>query len=172
MADTYLQLKDYTLAKKYLDILSYSSYQDKWIESRLPILESIRNEKPDYTMRDVPFTVGSFLETASSMVDRYPYERKYADLLLCGILADKNGNNFYPVFQIIAKRLYANGEKIPHYYEEALLLIAEQEKEILEKYSISQESRERYLDFMGMVQQGRTNAAKRKYPDTFWAYIF
>ena len=86
--------------------------------------------------------------------------------------ADKNGNNFYPVFQIIAKRLYANGEKIPHYYEEALLLIAEQEKEILEKYSISQESRERYLDFMGMVQQGRTNAAKRKYPDTFWAYIF
>ena len=172
MADTYLQLKDYTLAKKYLDILSYSSYQDKWIESRLPILESIRNEKPDYTMRDVPFTVGSFLVTASSMVDRYPYERKYADLLLCGILADKNGNNFYPVFQIIAKRLYANGEKIPHYYEEALLLIAEQEKEILEKYTISQESRERYLDFMGMVQQGRTNAAKRKYPDTFWAYIF
>ena len=172
MADTYIELKDYTLAKKYIDILSHSSYQDEWIKSRMPSLEAIRNEKPEYTMKDVPFTIGTFLETVSSMVDRYTNERKYADLLLCGILADKNGNNFYPVFQIIAKRFFANGEKIPHYYEEALLLIAEQEKEILTKYQISRESREHYVDFMNLVQQGRTNAAKRKYPDTFWAHIF
>ena len=172
LADTYIELKDYTLAKKYIDILKYSSYQDEWIKSRLPLLEAIKGEKPNYEMRDIPFTVGSFLETASSLVDRYPQNRKYADLLLCGILADKNGNNFYPVFQIIAKRMYANGEKIPHYYEEALLLIAEHEKEILQKYNISQESQNRFKDFMNMVQMGRINAAKKKYPDTFWAYIY
>lgn len=172
LTDTYLGLKDYRLAKKYLDILKHSSYQKEWVDSRLPILEEIKDATPDYEMRDIPFTVGSFLETASSMVDRYPQNRKFSDLLLCGILAEKNGNNFYPVFQIIAKRMYANGEKIPHYYEEALLMIAEHEKDILEKYQISQDSKNRYQDFMNMVKMGRIGAAKMKYPDTFWAYVY
>lgn len=172
LADTYIELKDYELAKKYMDILSHSFFQKTWVEERIPLLKAIKGQKPEYVMKGESFTVGSFLETISSVYDRYPQNRKYADLLLCGILADKNGNSFYQVFQIIAKHLYANGEKIPRYYEEALLLISPHEKDILEKYSISQESKDRFQIFTQMVKSGRINAAKMKYPDSFWAYIY
>ena len=172
LVDTYIELKDYALAKKYLDILSHSSFKKKWVEGHLPKLESIKDMTPSYTMEGAPFTIGTFLETMSSVYDRYPDNRKYADLLLCGILADKNGNSFYQVFKIIAQHLYANGERIPRYYEEALLLISPHEKDILEKYNISKDSQERYNVFMQLVKTGRINVAKRKYPDSFWSYIY
>ena len=151
---------------------SAQSFQKKWVDGRLPKLESIKDMTPSYTMEGAPFTIGTFLETMSSVYDRYPDNRKYADLLLCGILADKNGNSFYQVFKIIAQHLYANGERIPRYYEEALLLISPHEKDILEKYNISKDSQERYNVFMQLVKTGRINVAKRKYPDSFWSYIY
>ena len=172
LVDTYLEIGDYPLAQKYMEVLSYSTFQNEWIKERMPRLEAIKETSPNYRMVSEAFTVDTFLETMSSVYDRSPDNRMYADLLLCGILADKNGTQFYQVFQIIAKHLFAKGERIPRYYEEALLLVSSHEKEVLTQYAISKESRERFQDFMQMAKSNRLSAAKRKYPDSYWTYVF
>lgn len=48
----------------------------------------------------------------SSLVSRYPENRKFADYLLCGVLADKDGNIFHDVFLMLAPQLYGDGGKI------------------------------------------------------------
>ena len=96
----------------------------------------------------------------------------YADYLLCGLLARKDGNEFYPAFQVVASRQYANGERLPHYYEEALMLIAPQEPEVLEKYNISSEVREAFPDAMRMVKAGEIGRLKTIIPNSYWAYFF
>lgn len=172
LADTYIELKDYTMAKKYVDILSHSFGRGDWVKERMPELAEMKEAVPAYTMKGEPFTVASVLETVSSVYDRYPNNRKYADLLLCGILADRNGNSFYQVFQIVARHLYAHGERIPHYYEEALLVISASEKDIPVKYRISEETQKRFRDFISLMEAGKLKLAKKKYPDTYWSYIF
>ena len=172
LIDIYLELKDYELAKKYMDILSYSTCHGKWLEERKPKLEAIRNEEPAYSEIQPRFTLMSFLTDMSSMVDRYPYDKKYADYLLCGVLSEKDGNTFYNVFQIIAKTLYPDGENIPKLYQEALLLVASHEPDVLQKYKISDEVWNRFMDFTEMMRAGKVNQAKRKYSDTFWTYVY
>ncbi len=172
LADTYLELKDYTLAKKYLNILGKSTCHHKWVNDRLGKLESIRGKAPLYIEEDNRFIIGSYLPTVSAMVDRNPENKKYADLLLCGILADSQGSIFYEAFKIISYYLYPDGKNIPRLYQEALLIIASYEPEILEKYEISEEVRKGFSDFTQLIQNGRNSVAKKKYADTYWAYIY
>lgn len=172
LIDIYLELKDYNLAKKYMDILSHSTCHGKWLEERAAKLESIRFEEPQYHDDNPKYTLISFLPDISAMVDRYPYDHKYADYLLCGVLSQKDGNTFYSVFQIIAQTLYPDGDDIPKLYQEALLLIASHEPEVLQKYKISKEIWDRFVDFTDLMRAGKTTQAKRKYSDTYWAHVY
>ena len=172
LIDIYLEIKDYELAKKYMDILSHSTCHGKWLEARSAKLESIRNEEPLYHDENPRYTLMSFLPDISAMVDRYPCDRKYADYLLCGVLSQKDGNTFYSVFEIIAQTLYPNGENIPKLYQEALLLIASHEPEVLQKYKISKEVWDKFVDFTDLMRAGKTAQAKRKYSDTYWAHVY
>lgn len=172
LAETCLETKNYPLAKKYLDILSHSTVMKHWAEERRPQLDAIRNVKPSYEIRGEQFYTNDFLVSMGAMCDRYPQNRMYADYLLCGLLARKDGNEFYPAFQVVASRQYANGERLPHYYEEALMLIAPQEPEVLEKYNISREVREAFPDAMRMVKAGEIGRLKTIIPNSYWAYFF
>lgn len=172
LADIYIEKKDYQLAAKYVEILAHTSCHRRWVSERLPLLEALRSEEPAYDMRGDKFVLENFLHDISSLVERYPDNRKFADYLLCGILADKDGSVFFNTFSQVSSFLYPEGKEIPRLYQEALLLIASQKPEILDRFHIDEEIWKSFTDFTGMMQKGRVAQAKRKYAGTYWAYVY
>ena len=106
------------------------------------------------------------------MVDRHKGDPKYADILMCGVLADKDGDKFLQVFHNVAPSLYADGRRIPDLYQEALLLIASKEPEVLQMYRIDEEVWSRFADFTDLMRNGKVAQAKRKYAGSYWTYIY
>lgn len=172
LADSYLEAGDYTLAKKYIDILSHSTCHRRWVKERLPRLEQLKNESPSYPQTGPRFHLDSFLADISSMYDRYPYDSRFADLLLCGVLSQKDGGAFYGIFDVVCKHIYPDGKGIPDLYQEALLLLASKHPEILNRYKIDEAVWKRFADFTELMRQGKTAQAKRKYSGTYWAYVY
>ncbi len=172
LAVTNLEMKNYPLAKKYLDILSHSTVMKSWAEERRPQLEAIKNVKPDFEQRLDQFYSADLLVAMGAMADRYPTERKYADVLLCALLANKDGNQFYPAFKVIAERQYAHGEPIPAYYEQALMLVAPSEPEVMQLYKISQQTQDAFQNVMKLLNNGQKSQLPNLLPNSFWAYFF
>ena len=171
LVDINIEHKNYLLAKKYMDILSHSTCHGKWIRERLPELEAIKGMEPEYPSSEDRFFTDFFMKDISNMVIRDQSERKYADLLLCGILAEKDGNDFVQAFSVVAPVLYSDG-KVPSLYQEALLLLMTQNPSMSQEYQIDDEVLARYDDFISMVNSGKRTQAKRKYAGTYWAYIY
>ena len=105
------------------------------------------------------------------MVLRNQSDHKYADYLLCGILADKDVTDFVEAFTVISPSLYPDGN-IPDLYQEALLLVVHQMPELLQNYDIDEEIQTRYNDFVSLISSGKGNQALRKYAGTYWAYVY
>lgn len=172
LADTYLELKDHALAKKYIDILSHSTCHKTWVKERLTRLEAIKHETPLYEYDEYKATISNFAHTISSMVDRNRNNRKYADLLLCSLLAEEEGEQFKQIFRYVVEKQYPAGTPIPRLYEEALILIAMVDPGVLAGYNISEDTRSRFADYVGLMNAGRGTQALRKYADTYWAYSY
>ena len=172
LADSYLATGDHPLAKKYIDILAHSTCHRKWVNERLPVLEQLKGQEPVYPQGGPLFYLDTFLADISSMYDRYPSDSRFADLLLCGFLADKDGMTFYRIFEVVSRHLYPDGRNLPRQYQEALLLIASKYPEILNRYKIDESVWKQFADFTQMMQEGRTAQAKRKYYGTYWAYVY
>jgi len=172
LADTYLELKDYELAKKYLEILSHTTCHRKWVKDRLPQLEAIRDAVPEYGVDEHKSVIADFAHTLSSMVDRHPDNPKYSDLLLCALLADEEGDKFKNIFRYIARWQYPDGRNIPRLYEEALVLIYSVDPSVLDGITISNDTWNDFADYMQMMNSGRGTQALRKYADTYWAYSY
>jgi hypothetical protein len=172
MADTYLRLKDYRLAKKYIDILDHSFSHRRWVKERLPQLEAIRDADPEYSQTGPRFAMQDFVMDMSSMVSRYPDDRKIADLLLCGVLAAKDGNKFLQHFRLIAPSQYPDGKNIPRIYQEALCPISSQLDRLTEGYGIDEDVWRRFMEFNTLISSGKANVARKKMYDTYWAYVF
>lgn len=172
LADAYLELKDYRLAKKYMDILEHSLCNGRWVDERRMELYSIMETEPDYHLTGEQFVLEDFYKDLSALVTRYPETRKYADYLLCALLADKNGNMFFSVFDKVADLHYRDTRTMPILYQEALCLIGSYEPEILAKYPADERIVQRFNDFMGLLKGGKSTQAKRKYADTYWAYVY
>lgn len=172
LADVYLKLGDHALASKYLDLLSHTTCHRRWVKERLPLLESLKGKEASYPQSGPLFSLESFLPDISSMSDRYPDDRRYADLLLCGVLAEKDGNTFYNILKVVSRAQYPDGQHIPRLYQEALLLVASQNPEVLNRFKIDEEVWKRFADFTELMQNGKTSQAKSKYAGTYWAYVY
>ena len=172
MADIYLEIGDYELARKYIDILSHTTCHKKWIRERMSRLESIRFSEPQYGAPMDGATISSFSHTVSSMVDRYKDDSRYSDLLLCALLADEEGDKFKKIFSYIAPYQYNSGKAIPRLYEEAVILISIVDPHILDSYAISEDTRMRFADYVALMNARQGNQALRKYADTYWAYSY
>lgn len=120
LADVYIELKDYDLARKYVDILSHSTCHGKWVKERLPELEAIRNAEPEYVADERNATISNFIHTVTAMARMYPENRKYADLMLCSLLADGDIQGFVSYFTGAAQRHYPDWVKMPRLYKDAL----------------------------------------------------
>ena len=169
LADTYLEIGDYGLAKKYMDILDRSGCNRRWLESRKPLLESIRNSEPAYNTDGEKFPWGQFLQDMKNLSERHPQNRKYADYMLCSLLADRHGFEFYDAFQKLAPVLYS--ERIPAIYQQALLMFISQKPEELEKYKIDESIMTGFMEYTDMLRTGRDSQARSKYAGTYWAYL-
>ena len=172
MADIYIDLNDYELANKYVDILSHSSCNGAWVSERLQRLETMKNAEPSYGNAYHAATIANFTHTISSMVDRNRKNRKYADLLLCSLLADEEGDKFKNLFRYVAQVQYPSGKNLPRLYEEALILIAMVDPDVLTGFEISTETQKRFADYVNMMNAGKGTQALRKYADTYWAYSY
>lgn len=172
LADTYLALKDYALAKKYIDILAHSTCHRKWVKKRLPQLEAIRTMVPAYEYDANQSNIANFIHTISSMVDMNRDNRKYADLLFCALLSEEEGEMFKSMFRNLAVYQYPSGKDLPRLYEEALILIAMTEPEVLNGFTISVDTQQRFSDYVGLMNAGRGTQALRKHADTYWAYSY
>lgn len=172
LTDAYLGLKDHDLAARYVDILDRSSFNRKWVRDRKGKLEAIRDAEPEYPMTGSRFLFKDFYNDITALAARYPDNKKYADYLLCGLLADKSGNRFFSVFDMVAGTHYKDTRTMPLLYQEALCLIAGYEPEVLEKYPVDERIIARFDDFSKLVRSGKVSQAKRKYADTYWAYVY
>lgn len=172
LADTYIDLKDYALAKKYVDILSHSTCHRAWVKDRLPKLEAIKNAEPAYAYDEFNAMIADFPHTISSMVDRNRRDRRYADLLMCALLADEEGDKFLNIFRYIAEVQYPDGRNIPRLYEEALILISMVDPSAVQGFHISNDTQQRFADYIALMNAGKGNQAMRKYKDTYWAYSY
>lgn len=169
LADTYLKLKDYNLAKRYIDILSHSTCHRRWVNERLPELEAIKSAEPEYYASGERFSLQTFAGDMWAMLTRYPDNSVYADYYLCGVLAEKDGNRFYKAFNVIAPELYPDGKGIPRLYQEALCPIVGQV--VSEGYHIDDDVWNSFLGFNDCLRKGRQSEAKRKYAGTYWNYV-
>ena len=172
LADTYLELKDYELARKYLDILAHSTCHGAWVKERLPKLESIKGEEPAYQYDEHKALIADFPHTISSMVDRNVENRKYTDLLLCAYLANEDGDKFLNILRYITPYQYPEGTPLPRLYEEAVILISIVDPSVLQEFVISEQTRARFADYVSMMNTGRGTQALKKYADTYWAYPY
>lgn len=172
LADSYLETGDYALAKKYIDILSHSTCHKRWVKERRVRLDQLKDSVASYPQMGSRFYLDSFLADISSMYDRYPYDRRFADLLLCGVLSQKDGTAFYGIFEVVSKHIYPDGKGVPVLYQEALLLLASKHPEILNRHKIDEAVWKRFADFTELMRQGKTAQAKRQYSGTYWAYVY
>ena len=172
LVETNLDAKNYALSKKYMDILSHSTVMKHWVDERIPQLEAIKNVKPALETKGGQFESLDLMVVASEMFNHHPNNRKYADMVLCGMLAEKNCKDFYLAFRLIAETQYAHGEHIPRYYQEALLLISVNTPKVLEGYSIDSDLRRDFQNVVKLVRNGEKAQVRSLYPNTFWAYYF
>ena len=172
LVDTNLDAKNYALAKKYMDILSHSTVMKHWVDQRKPQLEAIKDVKPASETKGEQFSTMDLMVVTSEMFNLHPDNRKCADLVLCGLLTEKNCKDFYFAFKLIAETQYAHGEHIPRYYQEALMLLSVNTPQALNGYTIDNDVRSDFEEVKKMVKNGNKDNVKSVYPNTFWAYFF
>lgn len=135
------------LAEKYLNILAGSTCNGGWVRSRMRRLDDLKSGAvcPEAFV-DGDLCVGSQSE-APILMDMYnlskaePDNRKYVDLLLCGFLSAGLLDDFERMFAEFAPRFYADAERLPAHYEEALLLISLRNPELANGYKITPRGR-------------------------------
>ena len=172
LVETNLEMKNYALAKKYMDILSHSTVMKWWVEERKPQLEAIKNVKPEFEAKGKQFFSYDVKVFTSAMYNRYPDNHKYADMILCGLLLVKSVDDFCSAFNVIANTQYAHGEHIPRYYQEALLVKAANNPELLQNYSFDSDVQKEFREVMTWVKNNDKARIRSVYPNTFWAYYF
>lgn len=106
------------------------------------------------------------------MSESHPEDHKIADYMLCGLLADRYGFEFYDEFRKMVPSRFTPEQPIPRIYQEALLMLTSQKPEEIRQYNIDDEVIDDFVEFSDLVSQGKAALAKRKYAGTYWAYIY
>lgn len=173
LADTYIEAEDYTLAKKYVEILSHTSCHRKWVKERQEKLEAIKDSEPKYVKDPVDFIIGNTMQDVSCMMERQPEDKRYRDIILCGMLADRHGQAFHEAYCDLVAPEYTDGGKIPSVYQEALIMLLYQTNpEELSRLNIEEDKIADFKDFAKLIGSKQEGTAKRKYYGTYWEFLY
>lgn len=172
LIDWNLHIGAIPVAEKYLKVLEHATCHQKWIDKRHAVIASYRDNSVRLRNQSNAFFIGAhpFLSDMARVVDSDTTNSKAIDYMLCGILIDKDMNKFRQALSYCHK--YMNSSVLPRHYEEALLLISQQDPEILTKYPIRKERMTQFTDFLQLMKQGGLfeKVLAEKYGTTFWYY--
>lgn len=177
MIDSFIRQGDFGLAEKYLIVMNSAPLSRGWVKDKFADMQVARAEPIAVDPHDgeVPVRVKSetpLLSDVVRLVDAYPTNRKYVDLLLCGLLASKDTGKFWEIFRRVATHVYGLGAKLPAYYEEALLLASREDPSAIQMYPISNERKEAFNRFVKMMDSNQRNMIIPAFPNTYWAYVY
>lgn len=195
MARSALINNEMDLAKKYLKILSTSTFHREWAERLMPITDNpklLSNYHEFDKVKELWSNMGSILDGDNGLCEMYLLNyfshtlnkdsKPLAELTLIYAMVQKDIQLFWPRFFVYAQQ--HEGEKMPKHYQEAAFLYGNLEPGTvnINNMPFDKEVKERYAGFQQMSQSllasGLDNkqvgdAMKSAYGDTFyWFYFF
>ena len=179
MADAYLRIGDALLAEKYLTILSHTTCHGAWLKPRWEQLAALKANPVPRPTEPSDVAVGAhglqgqvqLLNESLRLLEAFPTNKKIVDVLLCGLLAICDVENFGKYFDKYAPQAYA-GHKMPLYYEEALILYSYIDKTIYERFPVRQARLNDFQRFSQYMNSGQKSMARQSAPRSFWAYMY
>lgn len=179
MADAYLRIGDALLAEKYLTILSHTTCHGAWLKPRWEQLAALKANPVPRPTKPSDVAVGAhglqgqvqLLNESLRLLEAFPTNKKIVDVLLCGLLAICDVENFGKYFDKYAPQAYA-GHKMPLYYEEALILYSYIDKTIYERFPVRQARLNDFQRFSQYMNSGQKSMARQSAPRSFWAYMY
>jgi len=174
---------DYDVAKKYLDMLSRTPGYMKWADSMLQRISD--NDIPEKYLvwrsraiesDDRLFPQGDTRSALKLISEGNPMNKVAADYLMCACLLNKNINTFIGLYEHCYLDMLDRFVQVPKLYEQALLVNVNSNESLAQtatRYSISQETVDRYMDFLQdqIKANGKLSRLEKKYSDTYWYYI-
>jgi hypothetical protein len=172
---------DYTVAKKYLNLLKSSPYHKRWAMEMESCIETDRipddllTIRKSSALRDVLFEQNNWEESLRVISDNNPQNIMSVDYMLCAYLLGKNFNTFNGLYDKYYLDRLDRVIPVPDIYQEALLTTSDSQESFeynVEKYHISPEVANRFLQFMDdqVAANGNIQALK-KYSGTYWFYL-
>lgn len=175
ITDAFLDMGNMPLADKYMRVLLHSSCHRSWVEERVARMVDIMTNPVDQE-EDRILTCSTsetpLLMDMACLYDARPDNRLCADLLLCGLLASREMDKFAMLFPRVFADAYPAGSVLPRYYEEALLVLARSNPDLLKRYSVSRFRIESFDKFAALMDAGRYDDARAAYPDSYWSYLY
>ena len=172
----------YDVALKYLDILSRTPGYMRWASAlKGKVLEGDIPEKylnwrsRSSQENDVLFAQGDIRSSLKIITDATPLNKISADYLLCSLLLEKRVNTFVSLYERWYLGILDRFVEVPEIYEQALLVNVnsnESLEECVERYSISEKTYNRYMEFLEAQIAAQGNLSRLKnFTDTYWYYI-
>ena len=179
MADAYLRKGDAILAEKYLTILSHTTCHGAWLKPRWEQLAELKANPVPRPTEPSDVSVGAhglhgqmaLLDESSRFLKIYPTNKKIVDVLCCGLLAICDIENFGKMFDKYAPGAYA-GQKMPAYYEDALILYSYIDKTIYDRFPVRQSRLNDFKKFSQFMNSGQKARARQSAPTSYWAYMY
>lgn len=182
LTDAFMHQRNLPLVAKYLEVMRHTTCHKQWVKSRSEYLAHLEKENKETSKSEIkgeetvtPFFIGAhpFLSDMARVVDRYPDNQKAMDYLLCGLLVAKDLAKFMQIFQYCYDRPGRQSVSAwPRYYEEALLMCAQQQPGLLQKYPVREERMQRLQEFAALLQQEKRQELELRFGDTFWYHYY
>lgn len=182
LAEIAIVTADYSVASKYLNILSRTRNHRAWAQN---LLDCIANDNiPEQYLKwrsrtlknDHFFLQGDIRRSLSIISSESPYNRTAIDYMLCSYLLDKNLNTFIGLYD----KYYLDGldriVRVPDLYQEALLVNVNSRESLIEtvqKYHISDKVVNKYVNLLDARSRDAhpETVLTKEAMKTYWQYI-
>ena len=172
---------NYSVAGKYLDILSGSLVHRKWAQAMMDSISTgqltaeLRYYRSITSPQDRLYLQNDSYGAARSILDGNPGNRIALDYMLCSYLLGKNVNSFCSAYDRYYRNLYERFGNVPALYQQALMVNVssrESYEETVARYRIDPAVAQMYLDFLDARQSsGNGLAGLEKFRGTYWYYL-
>jgi hypothetical protein len=175
--------EDYSVAQKYLRMLSHTSLHRSWAKERLELIKSGQCDSIPYwthkrrmlPQQDTLFSANQWRTSLVNLIESNPQNKMAADYLLCFHLLNKDlqlfkkdyDRYYYPTFGSLPSRLY----------QEALIACMnekENPQEQLKHYRISAKVYKDCLQYLSIYEdaKGDGRALEKLFGKTYWFYYY